>query len=301
MWKKTYTVILCGLISSITGPLLLSTQQALSSIEGVGYFVGFFLLGSYVTLLLLEKYEDKIVSIMSSRWRKVTSTFRFWLYGLIIWLLTAVIGSNLLSPLEGTGMLQYYFIMFLGYSLYGLLFWLPIYSVASYVPCCRYLASPEVERENKKKIANALTGLTPLLGFPLIVALYLALLLLNISIEPWLSYTLFFSFYVTTFLVLIDLPYCTTAIESRKRELDTLKQEREALLQKLQSIDSDTTKGWLKKITLENEIARLDRKKQEIKSESIHPYKLVVPFMGFIFAIFGAIITELMKMFLQLG
>ena len=87
----------------------------------------------------------------------------------------------------------------------------------------------------------------------------------------------------------------------KKQEMDKLEKERNGMLEKLRKIDDDKQKSLLKKIVLESEITRIDREKQEIKSQSIHPYKVVIPFASFFLGIFGAIFIEFIKNVFQLA
>lgn len=158
------------------------------------------------------------------------------------------------------------------------------------------------QRLKSKKVANALTLSTPALGLSWLFAVSIFLLLVNIQVKPyWITYIVFISIYVALFILFVDLPYSVTMREIKKQKSGKLEKERKELLEKVGKINNGNQKSLLTKIVIESEIARIDREKQEIKSESVHPYKFVIPFASFFLGILGAIFVDFIKNFLQLA
>lgn len=304
IWGKVLKFLLYGIILSVVGLLSQFLTKYLRHEpfpihEGAIYFVVFFFLGAYMIMLISEKYENRLLKALSPRWRKVTATLRFWYYSFIAWFVLIVVRGAFLQQVLQID--SSFLDMILVYLIYALLFSLSIYSLAAYIPSGQYLVSTQIKIEDKKKVADALTALTPILGFPLILATYLALSLVNIQVEPyWINYLLFIFIYFIVFFLFVDFPYSASIMDKKKKELENLEKERVTLLENLQKVGDDKTKTLLRKIAFESEIARIDRKKQEIKSQSVHPYKLIIPFASFLLGIFGVLFIDFIKNILQL-
>jgi len=303
-WSKIRKVLFYGIGFYVIGFLLVLAnryvrQETFSVSDAVFTFMYFFVLGAYLGLIEVEKCAEKIFLVLSRRWRKVAGTLRWWFYVLFAWLVLFLIRVLLLPQVLKIDFSL--FDVFLIYMVFILSFSSCIYSLTTYIPCGKYLASAQVKIEEKKKVADALTVLTPSLGFPWILAIYLVLSLARIQVEPyWIIYVLFISAYVACFNVFIDLPYSVSIKKEKEQELDRLEKKRTALLENLQKVGDDKTEDILKKIAFESEIARIDREKQEIESKSIHPYKLVIPLASFTLGIFGALFIDFIKKLFQI-
>lgn len=305
LWNKTCKILLQGISFSVIGALSQILvkhfkHELLSTSEVALYAIVFFSVGAYVMVIRSEEYDERILKGVSPSWRKVTATFSLWLYFSVAWVVGLIISAVVVQQVSqiDPSIVSMIFV----YVLYALLFLLSVYSIAIYIPSSQYLASADIEEKDKKKVADTLTVLTPILGFPWIIATYLVLFFANIPIDPdWLNFVVFVSIYAIVYLLFVDLPYSSSILEKKKQELESLEKERDVLLTKLQKLDSDTSEALLRKITFESEIARMDRKKQEIKSRKVHPYKFIIPFASFFLGIFGAIFIEIIKNLLQLA
>jgi hypothetical protein len=180
------------------------------------------------------------------------------------------------------------------------LFFLSVYSLTVYIPSGRYLASTRIRIKKKKMIANSLTILTPVLGFPLILAIYLVLVFANIQVEIYWYYLIFILVYIVIYFISIDLPYSVSAKQKQKQDLGKLKKRRRAILRELDKTSNENKEFFLKKIALENEIARTDREKQMIKSQTVHPHRPIISLASFVWAIFAALIIQLIKILTQI-
>lgn len=305
IWKKIREILLYGIGLYFVGFFSVifskyARQESFSLVEDAVNSIMFFLIVVYWRIIELENCEEKILQALSPRWRKAARTFRLWSYVVVVWFVSLLIRGLLLPQFLKIDFS--FFDTLLIYMLYPLFFSLCIFSLIVYVPSGQYLSSPQIEAEERKKVANALTVLTPALGFPWLIAVSLVLPLANIQVEPyWLIYIMFISIYVTLYVAFVDLPYSVNMRENKKQKMDKLEKERNVILEKLRKIDNNKQKSLLKKIVSESEIARIDREKQEIKSQSVHPYKVVIPLASFFLGIFGALFIEFIKNVFQLA
>ncbi len=305
IWSKIREILLLGTIVYVTlffvniGTKYVR-QETFSVLEEAVSSTVIFIIVIYYKTIELENCQEEISQALPSRWRKTARTlFRSSLYVFLVWLAVVMIRGLLLPQFLK---IDFSFIdALLFYVLYSVPFLLCIFSLTVFIPCGRYLSLPQVEVEERKKVANALTLSTPALGLSWLFAVTVILLLANIQVEPfWIIYIVFISIYVALFLLFIDLPYSVTTREIKKQKSDRLKKERRELLEKLGKIHNGTQKSLLTKIVIESEVARIDREKQEIKSESVHPYKFVIPFASFFLGIFGALFIDFIKNLFQL-
>jgi uncharacterized protein YacL len=294
IWRKIGEVFLYGIAGyfALFVTNIARAQGHLSLLDVVTPITGFFLL-AYWRATRIEKCYEVIDRIILHRWRKAVRAFRFWVFvfaGCVISaMITGILFSISLNIIWG--------IIFVvsGLLVVSLLLSLSVFSLLVYIPSSQYLSSTQIEIEKKKKVADALTLLTPMLGFPLLISEFLALILMSIQIEPyWVTYVMFISTYVILYFLFVDLPYSVSMRERKRMELDRLANERNETLRKLGKTNDDE-KSLLAKVVLELEVARIDREEKEIKSESVHPYKIIIPLASFFFGIFGALLLEFVK------
>lgn len=286
-WGRFLKILLFGFLFGF----IALTKQPFSLSENSQIFIVFFFLGSYMGLIFSGKYIDKISTVITTKWRKVTKTSKWWFYVFIIWF-SYIPLKTVLSIIEefSFGFVDILWI----YMSYVVLIILPcIYSLTIYIPSNKYLSSERVTKEHKKVIADALTVLTPALGFPWVLALLFILPYTNLNPQPhWLNYSLLVGTYIAIFLFAIDLPYCFSVGETKKREIAKLENKRKKLLRSLEKTDYAQVKSW-RAVYIQLEIARLDREKDKIDSETIHPYRIVIPVISFfVSGILGGLFLE---------
>jgi len=305
LWSKIRDIFAWGTLLYIFG--FFSTvsskyvrQETLSLLEDAVYSIMFFVIIAYWRIIVLEDCEKKLLPAFSPKWRKAARTFHLLSYVILGWFVLLVIRGLLLPQFLKIDFS--FFDTLLVYLLYSFPFLICIFSLIIYVPSGQYLSLPQLEAKERKKVADALTVVTPALGFPWLVAFLASLTLTNVQIEPyWIIYIVFISIYVALFVIFVDLPYSVSVREIRRQKLEELEIKRNGLLDKLEKVGNSKQKSLVEKIVLESEIARIDRAKQETKSQSIHPYKIVIPFASFFLGIFGAIFLEFIKKAFQLG
>lgn len=297
IWRKISETLLYGILAYL---ILLCIailtkyfkQETITVVDFANPIMGFFLL-AYWKIIEFENCFETIDQTLSPRLRKGARAFRFWLYALAIWVVMVLIIGFLLSQFPNV-----YFALawlFLAYVLIFLLFSLSVFPLIASIPSGRFLSSIQVNTEKKMKVAHALTLLTPLLGLPWLIDVSLILQLTSIEVKPnWIIYIVFIFIYVTLYFLFVDLPYSVSMRETKKKELDRLANERNEILKKLGKTD-DYEKSLLDKVVFELEIARIDREEKKAKSESIHPYKIIIPLASFFLGIFGALLIEFVK------
>jgi hypothetical protein len=302
IWRKIRKILTYGIIGyfallvvAVLGKY--SRQETVGLPDFVSPIMGFCLI-SYWKILELFNCEQTIKQILSPRWLKGARTFVLWVFvfGSCIVLVVAnqLLFSRILNSHDWSLLST-----ILSYVVTALLFSLSIYSLIVYIPSSQYLSSKQIDVERKKSVANAMTLLTPMLGFPWLIVVYLVLSIANIQVEQWIIYITFFSIYAIVFALFIDFPYSIGAKEHKKRKLDRFGKERNRILDRIREM-SNGDSSLLEKIALECEIARIDREKKEAESESIHPYKVVIPFASLFFAIFVALLIDFIKSVLGL-
>ena len=253
-----------------------------------------FLLITYMLTIATEKYEEKILTVLPPRWKRIVSTVRAWIIIFMVWF-GVIWGKGIIST--QTQLDLTFLDLLLGYFFIGLLLFLSIYTVAIYYPGSQYLASSRKNEKEKKKIADALTALIPIVGFPIILSIYIVLFSLQIELEPyWLNYIVFFGVYIGEFLLSVHIPYYISASEEKNHEINILKRKRLSIMKSLGKTKYNGQDILLKRLALEAEIARLDRRIEVIDSRKVHPYSLVIPLASFLMTIFFAtIMIEIIK------
>ena len=305
LWSEIREILVWGIFAYIIGfsSVVFSKyirQVTFSLLGDAVYSIMFFIIVAYWRILIIKKCEEVLRQSLSARWREVLRTSRLVLYVILVWLGSIIMRAYLLPQFLKIDFSFLDMIIILVFYSFPFLFC--IYTLVVYIPNSQYLASLQLESKERKKVADALTLVTPALGFPWLVAASLSLALAHIQIEPyWIIYLVFISIYVTFYMIFVDLPYSISAREIRKQKVDELERARNELLCKLEKIDNSKQKSLVEKIALESEIARIDREKQETKSQSIHPYKIIIPFASFFIGIFGAVFIEFVEKVLQLG
>ena len=304
IWSKILDIFIWGILMYFAGffSVIFNNyvrQEAFSLLGDSVYSIMFFLIVAYWRIIVIENCEEKLRQALSPSWREAARTFRLLLYVILVWLVLVFVRGLLLPQFLK---IDFSFLdTLLGYLFYSFPFLLCIFSLIVYIPSGQYLSLQRLEVKERKKVADALTVVTPALGFPWLIAVSLVLLLAKIQVEPyWIIYVVFISIYVALYVIFVDLPYSVSVREIKKQKLDELEKARNELLEKLRKIGNDKQKSLLKKIVFESKIARLDREKQEVKSQSVHPYKVIIPFASFFLGIFGALFIEFIKNILQL-
>lgn len=304
VWKKSAKIFFYGIIGSIVSELAVFsnrviTQEPFSFVEGVVYGIMAFILAGYFGWVNIEKHDERISAILPRSWRRMARTFRWYQFAFFGWV-TWIVIRGLLLPRFIDFDFSFLDMLWVNF-LYLLLFFLSVYSLTVYIPSGQYLASTRISIEKKKRIANSLTILTPALGFPLILATYLVLAFANIQVEVYWNYIIFIVIYLAIYFISIDLPYSVSAKQKQTRQLEMLERRRRAILKELPKTSKGDKEVFLEKIALENEIARIDREKQEIKSQSVHPHKLTISLASFVWAIFAALLIQLIKIFAEIA
>lgn len=304
IWSKILDISIWGILIYFAGFFSVIfnryvRQEAFSLPETAVYSIMFFLIVAYWRIIVIENCEKKLLQALSPRWREGARTFRLLLYVIVVWLVLLFIRVLLLPQF-----LKIDFSLLdtlLGFLFYSFPFLLCIFSLIVYVPSGQYLSLKQLEAKERKKVADALTVVTPALGFPWLITVSLVLLLADVQVEPyWIIYVVFISIYVALYVIFVDLPYSVSLREIKTQKLDELEKTRNELLEKLGKIGNDKQKSLLRKIALESEIARIEREKQEIKSQSVHPYKVIIPLSSFFLGVFGVLFIEFIKDILNL-
>lgn len=302
VWYITCIVFLCvsimliAVFASIAVGIL-----PISYYEGMVFSIGPFFFSIYFcAVLIFKKNRNRIYEVLSPRWRKVVTAFNSWfsLFGFLVFI--CLIVWSILNGTPNQGSLVGIAIPLIGgFSVLALILPLPLYPLAIYIPTSKYLLSTQTKEEERKKVADSLTFLTPILGFPFLLTTYFVLFFANIQVEPyWINYIVLVSFYIVVFVLFIELPYSLGMLEKKKQELERLEKKRVTLLEDSQKVVDSETNALLKKIAYEIEIARIDREKLEIKSRSVHRYKLIIPPASFFLGITSALFIEFIKSFL---
>lgn len=255
----------------------------------------FFITGSYGIAIFREEIHEKIMNIIYPCCRKIISSLKYWFCFLFGWYFFIFLRAILISQFPTYETLL---TIIMVYWLYIQLFSLFIYSLAVFIPIFHYLSSGKKDTKERKGIANYVTFLTPLLGIPWI---YLTYVIWSFSTIPdnysWLLYIVIFAVYIGLFFVFIDFPYYAGTLDKKRTDLKRNAEKRNDILENLNKMGNDA-KEIMKKILLENKIARLDREKQFIESRSLHPYKLIIPSLSLVITIIVALVIEWFKTFL---
>jgi uncharacterized membrane protein len=297
-WGKFVRILFYGFLGGGYGLLIILARPIRTTQEVITYFVAFFSLTAYFAIVVSQKSIAKILAT-SGRWQKVINTIRQASISFSVWcaipLLTAFLQSYLNSYVPIILQLwAYIFFVFLFLTL--------IYSLAIYIPSCQFVTSTKANVEKKKIIATALAVLTPMLGLPWFSVIYFSLLFAGISIPYYIVAIIILIVYLVVFGLFIDLPYVFTIKEKRKKEIGKLEKQKKSCYKNLKKITgAKATDVWGPKVVIELEIARYDREIKEIKSESVHPFKVTVPIAGLIFAAISPIVVDVIKNWLALG
>lgn len=293
-WGKLLRILFYGIIVGLYGLLSLFLRNGnLPVSQFILNFTVLFFLGAYMALIISEKCIDRVYAILPSPLQRVAKTMRLWMYMLLCWILFIPVRISLsLLGLEVGPLVDMIWV----YALYVILIFPSVYSLVICVPSSQYLASSQAKEKAKKEVANALTILTPALGFPLIILIFLVLSIININVEPyWVNYLVILGIYIALFLFVIDLPYSISLEEKKKREIEKLQEERKQLLGKLKKLGTKKAEDLWNKIYLESRIERIDREKEGIKSKPNHPYKIIVSLLSLILVIFTALLIDIVK------
>lgn len=254
-----------------------------------------FITGSYLIAILREKIQEKINRVIYPCCKKIISLLKCWFYFLIGWYFFLFLRTFLISQFPT---LEPLLNLIMVYWLYAQLFSLFIFSLAVFIPTSHYLSSGKNEIEERKTIANCVTFLTPILGFPWIYTAYFIWTFAEIPTNySWLIYLVIFAVYVGVFLAFVDFPYYAGTLDKKRVDLEGINNNRNRLLDDFQKLGNNS-QDVLKKLLLESEIARLDREKQFIESRRLHPYKLIIPSLSLALTIIIALIIEWLKTFL---
>jgi len=278
--------IIAGLFSFLTG-------QDVDLINSLVFnSILYFFMITYVVLLLQERIQEKIMNVLSPLCKKIISKLHYWFFALIGWYIFLFVGLFIINQFPEFASI----FMLINYSLYAILGSLFVFSLAVFIPTAKYLASSEKNSEERKSIADSVTFLTPLLGFPWAFTAYSIWSFFEILPNPfWIIYALIFIVYLIIFFAFVHFPYYTGAFDKKKMDLETLEKSRNELLKKLQNVGNNKNQDLLKKLLMESEIGRIDREKQVVEARSLHPYKLIIPAVSLTVTIFVALLIELLR------
>lgn len=288
-WGRVLRIVFYGLVLGV----LAFARQPFSVSENAPYFFVFFVFGSYMTLILSGEHFENIKNILPSPCLKVLHTIRFWGIALSVWVSFPFLASLLQRIIEvdvsGINLVWTYMV-------YVILIILPcVYSLMIFIPSNQYLNSTKVDKNQKKKVVDTLTVWTPAIGFPWLLAIFSLLPYAHLPTYPaWIDYMIVGIAYLLIFFVCIDLPYYMSVREEKTRKIGKLERRRKKLLRQLKEIDKDEARSGWGKIGIELEIARIDRERSETRSETSHPYRIIIPTVSFLITgILGGLIMEI--------
>lgn len=276
-WGRVLRIFFWGLVFGV----LAFARQPFSISENAPYFFVYFVFGAYLALILFGEHLENIKGILPIPCLKVMRTTHFWTMALIVLGCTPIFASFLQSNIE-VDVSRIYLLW--TYMFYVILVMLPcVYSLTILIPSNQYLNSTKINKNQKKKVVDALTVLTPAIGSPWLLAIFSLQPYVNLPPYPaWIDYIIVCITYLLIFFVCIDLPYYISVGEEKTRRIGKLERRRKKLCRQLKEIDKDEARSGWGKIGIELEIARIDRERSEIKSETSHPYRIIIPTVSFL-------------------